>query len=114
MSPIPKRDAELSKNTGGATAVPQWGKVWLALLNLYSWSAVNPIPPEFWLLPDWVPFHPWRWWVQCRVVYLPVSYLYANKVTKPLNPLLQSLRQEIFTRPFEEIDFQPLSKHNSS
>ncbi|KAJ5622152.1 terpene synthase [Penicillium herquei] len=90
---------------GGATAVPQWGKVWLALLNLYSWSAVNPIPPEFWLLPDWVPFHPWRWWVQCRVVYLPVSYLYANKVTKPLNPLLLSLRQEIFTRPFEEIDF---------
>ncbi|KAJ5708176.1 terpene synthase [Penicillium malachiteum] len=89
----------------GATAVPQWGKVWLALLNLYSWSAVNPIPPEFWLLPDWVPFHPWRWWVQCRVVYLPVSYLYANKVTKPLNPLLQSLRQESLTRPFEEIDF---------
>ncbi|KAJ5088546.1 terpene synthase [Penicillium angulare] len=91
---------------GGAIGNPQWGKVWLALLNLYSWSGVNPIPPEFWLLPDWVPFHPWRWWVQCRVVYLPVSYLYANKVVKPLDSLLINLRQEIYTCPYEEINFE--------
>lgn len=62
--------------------------------------------PQTRLLPDWIPFHPWRWWVQCRVVYLPVSYLYANKVTKPLDPLLTSLRQEIYTRPYEEIIFE--------
>ncbi|PYI01596.1 terpene synthase [Aspergillus sclerotiicarbonarius CBS 121057] len=91
---------------GGAVGVPQWGKVWLALLNLYSWDGVNPIPPEFWLLPDWVPFHPWRWWVQCRVVYLPVSYLYSNKITNPLNPLLTSLRQEIYTSPYEKLIFE--------
>ncbi|KAJ5710308.1 hypothetical protein N7488_004464 [Penicillium malachiteum] len=90
---------------GGAVGIPQWGKVWLSLLNLYNWSGVNPIPPELWLLPDWVPFHPWRWWVQCRVVYLPVSYLYANKVTKPLNPFLTSLRNEIYTQPYDDIAF---------
>lgn len=57
------------------------------------------------LLPDWVPFHPWRWWIQCRVVYLPVSYLYGGKVQKPLNKLLVSLRQELYTKPYEDIDF---------
>ena len=33
---------------GGAIGVPQWGKVWLACLNLYGWEGVNPVPPEFW------------------------------------------------------------------
>ena len=57
------------------------------------------------LLPDWVPFHPWRWWVQCRVVYLPTSYLYANKCKMPLNPLLMELREEIYVLPYSSIDF---------
>ncbi|KAL4808151.1 terpene synthase [Aspergillus unguis] len=91
---------------GGAVGIPQWGKIWMALLNLYSWGGINPIPPELWLLPDWIPFHPWRWWVQCRVVYLPVSYLYANKVTMPLNPLIASLRQEIYTQAYDDIRFE--------
>lgn len=39
------------------------------------------------------------------MVYLPVSYLYANKVTKPLNPFLASLRNEIYTRSYDEIAF---------
>ncbi|PWY72257.1 terpene synthase [Aspergillus heteromorphus CBS 117.55] len=78
---------------GGAIGVPQWGKVWLALLNLYSWDGVDPIPPESWLLADWVPFHPWPWWVQCRVVYLPV------------------LRHEIYISPYEKINFERYRDH---
>ena len=57
------------------------------------------------LLPDWVPFHPWRWWIQCRVVYLPTSYLYANKCKMPLNTLLEELREEIYVQPFSSINF---------
>lgn len=57
------------------------------------------------LLPDWIPFHPWRWWVQCRVVYLPTSYLYANKCQMPLNPLLAALREEIYLESFSSIIF---------
>lgn len=59
----------------------------------------------FRLLPDWVPIHPWRWWVQCRVVYLPTSYLYANKCKMPLNPLMEELRQEIYVQPYSSIIF---------
>lgn len=33
---------------GGAIGVPQWGKYWLAALNLYKWEGVNPVLPEFW------------------------------------------------------------------
>lgn len=51
--------ARLIEFIGGAIGIPQWGKVWLALLNLYSWSGVNPIPPEFWydLLPNLSQFY---------------------------------------------------------
>ncbi|KAL8787412.1 MAG: hypothetical protein Q9195_007787 [Heterodermia aff. obscurata] len=31
---------------GGAIGVPQWGKFWLCVLNLYQWEGVNPVPPE--------------------------------------------------------------------
>ena len=47
--------------SGGATKIPYWGKVWLSVLGAYEWDGVNPTPPELWLLPDWVPFAPWRW-----------------------------------------------------
>ena len=32
------------------------GKFWLALLDLYDWRGVNPIPPEMFLLPPRFPF----------------------------------------------------------
>lgn len=45
------------------------------------------------------------------MVYLPVSYLYANKTTKPLNSLLTSLRQEIYILPYEKIVFERYRDH---
>ncbi|KAI9764035.1 MAG: hypothetical protein M1840_008911 [Geoglossum simile] len=103
--PLLSKARGLILSLGGAIGVPQWGKFWLAALNLFSWEGVSPVPPELWLLPDWVPFHPWRWWVQCRVVYLPVSYLYANKSAMPLNHLLKQLRTELYVEPYESINF---------
>lgn len=45
------------------------------------------------------------------MVYLPTSFLYANKCTKPLNDLLTSLRSEIYVEPYSSIDF---SKHRTT
>lgn len=90
---------------GGTTAVPSWGKFWLALLNVYDWSGNNSIPPELWLLPEWLPFHPWRWWVHVRWVYIPMGYLYGRKFTCPLDDTLRSLRQELYIEPYETIDW---------
>ncbi|KAK8060848.1 hypothetical protein PG996_010778 [Apiospora saccharicola] len=91
---------------GGAAGIQQWGKIWLACLNLYDWEGVNCIPTDLWVLPEWLPFHPWRWWVQCRVVYLPTSYLWSNRCSIPLNPLLAEIREEIYTEPYGVIDFR--------
>ena len=45
------------------------------------------------LLPTWFPFHPSRMWCHTRSVYLPMSYLYAEKVKSPVNPLISELRK---------------------
>ena len=36
----------LHAQKGGVLAIPSWGKFWLALLGLYGYEGVNPIPPE--------------------------------------------------------------------
>ncbi|KAK8043134.1 lanosterol synthase [Apiospora phragmitis] len=98
---------------GGAAGIQQWGKIWLACLNLYGWEGVHCIPTDLWALPEWLPFHPWRWWVQCRAVYLPTSYLWSNRCTVPLTPLLQEIRDEIYTAPYRAVDFRRARSHTA-
>jgi squalene/oxidosqualene cyclase-like protein len=93
---------------GGASAVPSWGKYWLCVLNLYSWEGCHPVPPELWLLPRQMPFHPGRFWCHCRVVVLAVSYLYGRRYQAPLDPMLGALRSELFAAPFDSIDWRAL------
>ncbi|KAL7266757.1 Lanosterol synthase (Oxidosqualene--lanosterol cyclase) [Rhizina undulata] len=91
---------------GGSIGNPHWGKFWLALLGCYGWEGMNPVPPEMWLLPKWVPFHPWRWWIHTRAVYLPMSYMYSRKHSHPVNKLVAELRQELYVQPYESINFE--------
>ncbi|KUL84980.1 hypothetical protein ZTR_07860 [Talaromyces verruculosus] len=90
---------------GGALYAPHWAKVWLSLLGVMDWSCANPVPPELWLLPDWVPIAPYRWWVHMRMVFLPMSYLWSKKWVFPQNELTRQLRNEIYAQPYESIDF---------
>ncbi|WWC70811.1 uncharacterized protein I206_104763 [Kwoniella pini CBS 10737] len=90
---------------GGATGIPSWGKVWLSVLGAYEWDGVGSIPPELWLLPDWLPFSPWRWWIHVRQTFTPMSYLYGTRFVGPFTPLVFALRQEIYTQPYESINW---------
>lgn len=81
---------------GGAATMPSWGKWWLAILRLSDWRGVNPVLPELWLLPRWVPIHPRRFWSVTRVTYLPQSYLYGRRWQMPDDPLIAAIRDEIF------------------
>ncbi|KAH8430406.1 terpene cyclase/mutase family protein [Aspergillus melleus] len=90
---------------GGAIYSPHWSKFWLSILGVMEWDCVNPVPPEIWLLPNWVPFAPWRWWIHMRQVFLPMSYLWSKKFSHPLDPLTTQLRQELYTEPYDSIDF---------
>ena len=93
------------KKHGGAIGTPSWGKFWLASLGLYKWEGINSLLPELWLLPYFLPFHPGRFWCHCRVVYLPMSYIYGCKATMPENELIRSLRKEIYVEDYDKIDF---------
>jgi squalene/oxidosqualene cyclase-like protein len=90
---------------GGAGAVPSWGKYWLSILNLYSWEGCHPVPPELWILPRALPIHPSHFWCHCRVVVLAVSYLYGRRFQAPVDPLVSSLRNELFAEPFDAVDW---------
>ncbi|XP_024028379.1 cycloartenol synthase 2 [Morus notabilis] len=90
---------------GGATAITSWGKMWLSVLGVFEWSGNNPLPPEIWLLPYFVPVHPGRMWCHCRMVYLPMSYLYGKRFVGPITPTVLSLRKELFTVPYHEINW---------
>jgi lanosterol synthase len=90
---------------GGAVNTPHWGKYWLSVLGVCNWEIVNPIPPELWLLPDWVPFAPWRWWIHMRQVFLPMSYIWSRRFTYRTTPLTLQLRKELFTEPWESINW---------
>ncbi|KAM0786634.1 hypothetical protein ACM66B_002086 [Microbotryomycetes sp. NB124-2] len=88
---------------GGCTGIPAWGKFWLSVLNVHDWQGVNPIPGELWLLPSFLPFHPSKWWIHTRNVYIPMGYLNGAKYQAELDALLESLREELYTQPYSSI-----------
>ncbi|CAD6270755.1 unnamed protein product [Miscanthus lutarioriparius] len=91
---------------GGATLVPQWGKIWLSILGVYDWSGNNPIFPELWLSPQFLPFHPGKFWCLTRMVYLPMAYLYGKKFVGPITSTILAIREEIYDSSYEKIDWR--------
>ncbi|KAG2011451.1 lanosterol synthase [Coprinopsis cinerea AmutBmut pab1-1] len=96
---------------GGATGIPAWGKFWFSLLGVYDWAGNNPIPPELWVLPEWLPIHPHRWWIHVRMVYLPMSYLYGIRYTMPENDMVLKLREELYPENYYTI-YWPNQRNN--
>ncbi|GAB2289843.1 CRISPR-associated protein 1 [Dionaea muscipula] len=90
---------------GSATAITSWGKLWLSVLGVFEWAGNNPLPPEMWTLPYALPIHPGRMWCHCRMVYLPMSYLYGKRFVGPMTPTVLSLRRELYSTPYHEIDW---------
>ncbi|KAJ7973671.1 Terpene cyclase/mutase family member [Quillaja saponaria] len=88
---------------GGVTSIPSWGKMWLSVLGVYEWSGINPMPPEIWLLPYFLPLHPGRMWCHVRMVYLPMSYLYGRRFVGRTSAIVLSLRRELYTLPYHLI-----------
>lgn len=109
----------LSKEpANGTLGCPQWAKLYLCVLGLMHWDCIDPIPPELWLLPDWFPYiQPGKWWCHCRVVYLPMAYLYGlGKVydRAESDTLIQELRNELYMNVSGiEYSKQPWSKFRS-
>lgn len=95
---------------GGAVTCTSWGKFWLALLGCYEWRGQNPLPPEMWLLPHatwtgvgWL--HPGRFWCHCRMVYLPMCWLYGARARAAETETIRALREELFVTPYCNVDW---------
>lgn len=93
---------------GGALYAPSWAKFWLCILGVYEYDGIAPVPPEMWLLPRWSPVHPGRFWCHCRMVYLPMCWLYSKrfKFDAAADPVASSLREELYPGlKYKDIDW---------
>ncbi|KAG7258613.1 hypothetical protein CRUP_036331, partial [Coryphaenoides rupestris] len=104
-------DMVRARNNLHSKGIPSWGKFWLAILNVYSWEGMNTLLPELWLFPSWMPAHPSTLWCHCRQVYLPMSYCYAVRLTAKEDPLVLSLRQELYVQDYYSINW-PAQRNN--
>lgn len=95
----------LHQQKGGVLAIPTWGKLWLALCDLYGYEGVNPFPPEVFLLPKWVPLSPINYYCHTRYIYLGIAYLYGRRFKGHLGPIVKELREELYEIPYEDLDF---------
>ena len=103
------RGRRFIQSEGGAVMTSSWAKFWLCLVGCMDWRGHNSVPPEMWLLPNWSPFHPGRLWCHCRMVYLPMGYLYGSRYVyahAETDPLIKELREELYcTEAYDTIDW---------
>jgi len=99
----------LHAQPGGIKEIPSWGKFWLSLLGLYEREGLNPIPPEIFLLPEWLPVHPRRFYCHTRLIYLGLGFLYGMRFCATLpGTLRDDLRRELYPEPYAAIGFASL------
>eukprot|EP00548_Thalassiothrix_antarctica_P013320 CAMPEP_0194167520 /NCGR_PEP_ID=MMETSP0154-20130528/2774_1 /TAXON_ID=1049557 /ORGANISM="Thalassiothrix antarctica, Strain L6-D1" /LENGTH=939 /DNA_ID=CAMNT_0038878445 /DNA_START=14 /DNA_END=2833 /DNA_ORIENTATION=- len=94
---------------GGAVMTGSWAKFYLCLLGAMEWDGHNSVPCEMFLLPNWFPFHPGRLWCHCRMVYLPMSYLYGSGFVyseAETDPTILSLREELYIQDYKKIPWK--------
>jgi 2,3-oxidosqualene cyclase len=93
----------------GVEGIPTWGKFWLAIIGLYEYEGLNAIPPELFLLPEWLPFHPKRFYCHTRLIYLGLAYISGKRFVATLpQALVADLRRELYLTPYERIPFSRL------
>ena len=58
-----------------------------------------------WLVPRWLPFHPGKLWCHCRMVYLPMCYVYCKRFVPDVagDPVLLALRTELFLEDYDSV-----------
>jgi squalene/oxidosqualene cyclase-like protein len=95
----------IRRHKEGVEAVPSWGKLWLAFLDLYSYDGITPIPPELFLAPRWSPLRPDQLYCHTRYIYLAIAALAGRRFVADLGPLRDALRDELYGGRYARIDF---------
>jgi lanosterol synthase len=103
--PAAERARDWVLRRGGPGWAPTWAKAWLAVANLYDWEGLPALPPELFLLPSWLPFHPSRFYCHTRMIYLALSVLYALRFRMPEDEAVRALRGELYPQGWEAVRF---------
>ena len=93
---------------GGVAEIPSWGKFWLSMLGLYDWSGVNPVLPELWSLPEWMPMHPSKYYCHTRNIYLGMACIFATRLSVHYTSQIRQLREELYPNGYENTKFARL------
>ena len=104
--PAARKGSEFILSHGGGLYGGSWAKFYMCVLGVMDWRGHHVIPAEMWLLPAWFPFQPARMWCHCRMVYLPMSYLYGSRFVYPeaeSDPVVAELRKELYSMPYDQI-----------
>ncbi|MEM7135645.1 MAG: prenyltransferase/squalene oxidase repeat-containing protein [Myxococcota bacterium] len=99
------KDARHLFATERVERIPTWGKVWLAALGLYDWDGVNPIVPEAWALPNWIPLHPSNYYCHTRQIYLGLAVLFGRRFIAERKPVINELENELYGERFARVPF---------
>lgn len=87
--------------------IATWGRAWLAVIGLYEWEGMVPMPPELWALPEELPFHPSRFYCHTRMIYLALSVLRTEARPAVATPIVEELRRELYpATPYRRIRFR--------
>ncbi len=97
--------AWIQRHPEGIAAVPSWGKLWLAFLDLYPYDGITPIPPELFLAPAWSPVRPDQLYCHTRYIYLAIAALAGRRFVADFGPLRDALRAELYGGRYAQIDF---------
>uniref|UniRef100_A0A0E0PJD2 Squalene cyclase N-terminal domain-containing protein n=1 Tax=Oryza rufipogon TaxID=4529 RepID=A0A0E0PJD2_ORYRU len=46
-----------------------------------------------------------RFWVFCRLIYMPMAYLYGKKFVGTITPTILQIREELYSVPYNEINW---------
>ncbi|KAM3702008.1 hypothetical protein ACJW31_05G218100 [Castanea mollissima] len=79
---------------GGAIAITSWGKCGFQYLECMNGLGIIHCRQKY-----------GRMWCHCQMVYLPTSYLDGKRFVGPILPTIRSLRKELYTVPYHEIDW---------
>ena len=104
--PLLRPAADFITGEGGVTAIPSWGKFWLALLGLYEWEGVHPILPEAWVLPRRFPLHPGHFYCHTRMIYIGMAAIYGRKHQAQITRVVENIRSELYPQGYRNVDFR--------
>jgi squalene-hopene/tetraprenyl-beta-curcumene cyclase len=83
---------------GGADAVNSFTRYYLALLGQIPYELCPAVPPEFALLPAWMPVNIYRISAWSRTIFVPLSIVWAKRPVRKLDAS-QGIRELFLRKP---------------